>query len=83
MTASIGGAGRGGGGLFTFVGVRAEAGHPRQQRRQTVLRPAVWKHASVLTQTRIWEVWDQLGSVRTRGFTVLTVSVRGTERPVV
>lgn len=73
-----------GGGPFTFVGGAAEAGHPRQQRRQAVLRPAVWKHASVVTQTRIWVVWNaELGSVRTCWFTVLTFFIRRTERPVV
>lgn len=69
---------------FTFVGRGAEAGQSRQQRRQAVLRPAVWKHASVVTQTRIWVVWNvELRSVWTCEFAVAAFFIRRPEHPVV
>lgn len=69
---------------FTFVGRGAEAGQTRQQHRQAVLRPAVWKHASVVTETRIWVVWNvELQSVWTCEFAVLTFFICRPEHPVV
>lgn len=69
---------------FTFVGRGAEAGQPRQQRRQAVLRPAVWKHANGVTETRIWVVWNvELRSVRTCELAVLAFFILRPDHPVV